>query len=300
MTVYLQSPGDIAIPLPHPEISGALDLGAAEHRALSGARTVDYVGSPRRTYTFARSRLSAENWSTLEDLALGGQGEPGPLILHDPWRRNMLTANQASTGNVLRSTEGVVTNGVTISLNGPFDNNDAARGRYVWGWQLPASGAANVNRLEFKGAASLGPDLTPVVGGLPYTFQLKVAQSGGTSQSVQAGIYWLDAALVLLAGSVGTGANPPAGLPAGTTPNYSVTATAPASAAYCWPWIGNTNTQTATAPFLFVDAPMFAQASAVQNWTMGTGVPKVAFTDMGETYHPGSTRDGQFTLVEVG
>lgn len=301
MTFWLQPPGDTPVAMPDPQVSGVLDLGATEHRALSGARTVDYVGSPRRTYTFARARMSADQWSLLEELALGGAGEVGPVILHDPWRRNILTPNQATCGDVLRTTEGVVvTAGITgLGLLGPFPGNTAVQGNYIVSAQWPAAGGANTVRFDWQtpvtGPFGLVGSLTPIVAGLTYTFQVNTANSGGTSQSVQAGIYWADNAGGLIAGSVGA-----ASVTTGTLTQRSVTAAAPGNAAYCWGWLGNAATLTAVAPYMIVDAAMLSQAAAPQPWTMGTGVPRVAFTDLGETYHPGSTRDGTFTLVEVG
>lgn len=307
MTIYLGPPGFLqALPYMGRGIDASLDLGAVVQKALGGARTVDYVGAPKRVYQLERKFLTGDELSVLESLAYGLWTADVPMALMDPWRRNLLTPNQSTAGDVLRSTAGVLVtgSGAVIGTSGPFGPGAVPSGRYVFALTSAASGAASTCRVDFGRASISTPELlsvssttpgaVPVVPSLPYTFQLLINHNALTAASWQAGIYWYDYAGAFISGSLGTGALSTAAWVART-----VTGTAPSTAAYAVPWLGNTTT-LAASDSLLIDSPMFAQASGAGTWAIGTGVPRVAFTALGNTYPTiVDTHDASITLQEV-
>lgn len=296
MPFYLGPPGNLqTLPYMGKGIQAALDLASAEHRALAGPRTVDYIGPPKRTYTLSRAFLTADELGLLEALALGMFGA-GPYALVDPWRRNLLDENQSSGGDYSHDTTGFTVLAGSNTATGPVAT--ANQGSYHQQYLSPASGAAGTAGLLAGDRSSAAQVLVPgnatvVRLSQPYTFQAMLKTVAGTAAAWRASLLWYDVAGALISTSNGTGATV-----TGSFVQYSVTATAPATAAYAVPGVTNNATLAATNT-IAVDSLMLSQASAVAAWVPGTGVPRVAFTALGNTYPLIDAHDSEITLLEV-
>lgn len=300
MTIYLGPPGNLqALPYMGRGIDSTMDLGATVQRSLGGARTVDYVGTPKRTYGLERKYLTVDELGQIEGLALGLYGA-GPYALLDPWRRNLFTLNQSSAGDYSRDTSGFtgLSTG-TVGLSGPLSTQ--VQGTYAITYLSPASGAAGTAGLvvgsQATAAAVIAAGTNPVVvPTLAYTFQAMVKTLAGTAASWRATIAFYDAAGAI----IGSATNGTAAVITGSFVVRSVTATAPALAAYAVCSITNNATLIATNT-IAVDAPQIDQSSTVDSWVPGTGVPRVAFTTLGNTYPTiVDTHDATLQLQEVG
>ena len=299
MPIYLGPPGALqTLPYMGRDIDASLDLGVAEQRLLSGIRVADRVGTPKRTYRLERRFLTADEMGQIEGLALGLYG-PEPYALIEPWRRNLLTLNQSSAGDFSHDGTGftVFGAGASVTTSGPLST--ASQGRYYQRYVSPSSGAAGTTGLAVGNSTSaalvlLPGNSTPVVVGLSYTFQFNVITLAGTAASWRAAINWYDSAGAFLSSSSGTTT-----VVTGSWVARTVTATAPASAAYAVPQVTNGATLSASNT-IGIDALMLAQASAAGTWVPGTGVPRVAFTALGDVYPLSDAHHAGITLVEIG
>lgn len=296
MPFYLGPPGALlALPYAGRGVDASLSLAAVEHRALSGARTVDRVGSAKRTYRVERRFLTVDEVSLLEQLAMGLLGAE-PYVLIDPWRRNHLSANRSTAGDAERSTAGFYTTGVgTLSLAGP--GSQAARGRYNIRYASPASGAAataGVRLADSAPAADVIATGIPVLPSTQYTFSALVKSQAGTAQNWYVALVWYDAA----GAATGSPANGTQSVVTGAYGARTVTGTSPATAAYVIPQLLNGAALTASNT-VDIDDLMLTQGTSTA-WALGTGVPRVAFTDLAQTYPIADAADASFTLLEVG
>lgn len=297
MTIYLGPPGNLqALPYMGRGIGAPLDLGASVHRALGGVRTVDYVGDPKRTYTMERKYLTQDELSVLEGLALGAYGDPSSLVLVDPFRRNMLTENQSTGGDYSRDSSGFYcpTPSATLSAVGPATAT-ALRGFYALRMTYTGSTLSPpVRTADLTSAATIIATATPVRAGVDHTFSVSLRHAAGTIASWKVGINYYDAAGALLTSTTSTAA--------ALTSSYvqrTLTVTAGATAAYavCF-WLPNANL---TAPeTVDGDDVMLTQGTST-TWTMGTGVPRVAFVGSLDLSYPTIVGDNDLgvTLQEV-
>jgi len=103
----------VTLRAPRPEIEIEQPRQGGTHVALSGARTVDYLGS-RGKYAFAWRWISDGERDYLE--ALRDRHIAGPLrFVLDGWRRNRLSRSAASTGYGGRDLSGVTVTAGTIA-----------------------------------------------------------------------------------------------------------------------------------------------------------------------------------------
>lgn len=297
MTIYLGPVGNLqALPSMTAGIKADLDLRAGVQQALGGARTVDYVGDPKRTYVLDRKRATADELGVLEALTFELYG-PGPYALIDPTRRNMLSLNQSSAGDYDHDSTGFSVLAGSVATTGPVTT--AAQGRYHQAYTSAASGAAGTSGL-LAGRRSTAAEVITVGGATPvrqavdYTFQARLKHVSGTAASWRAALLWYDVDGALLSTSNGTGA-----VVTGAYADYSVTAASPSTAAYAVPGVTN-DAVLAAVNVIAVDSLMLAQASVVGPWVPGTGVPRVAFTGLGDSYPSQGYHDTALTLVEVG
>jgi hypothetical protein len=295
MTIYLGPAGNLqALPYMGRGVGAALDLGAAVQRTLGGPRTVDYIGTPKRSYQLSREFLTADELSILEGLALGAYG-PGPLILIDPWRRNLLTANQAAAGDASHDLTGWTGSATAVlSLIGP-DSTLALRGQYAVRATMGTTGSNQGPRLgDGSTAAQVIATACPVMPGLTHTASGWLRLASGTASSWRPVLAWYTTAgtaSVINPASTGT-----ASTPTGTWSQRVVTGTAPSDAAYVLPRFDTSPTVVHAVDF---DDVILTQGTSTI-WTMGTGVPRVAFTDLGDTYPIFDNHNVSISLQEVG
>lgn len=297
MTIYLGPVGNLqALPSMTAGIKADLDLRAGVQQALGGARTVDYVGDPKRTYVMDRKRATADELAILEALAFELYGS-GPYALIDPTRRNMLSLNQSSAGDYDHDSSGFSVLAGSVATTGPVTT--AAQGRYHQTYTSAAAGAAGTSGLLAGSRATAAEviavgNATPVRQSVDYTFQARLKHVSGTAAAWRASLHWYDVAGALISTSNGSGA-----VVTGAYADYSVTAASPAAAAYVVPGVTN-NAVLAAANVVAVDSLMLSQASAAGLWVPGTGVPRVVFTALGDSYPSQGYHDAALTLVEVG
>lgn len=295
MTFYLGRPGSL-VALPHPGrgIDPTLSIPLTARQTISGGRTVDRAPAGRRTYELTWASLSPDQHSIVEEFYVGAKGF-GPFALIDPWRRNLLTANQSAATSVYNTTDGftVLTGTETLtSVTTPVE-----RGPRALAWSLPATVTGGV--LTAGSPNPTWPGI-PVVVGRSYRYQVRV-RGGGTDPIVDlvAALRWLDAAganLSLDSGSTATTSS-------GAWATASVTATCPAGGVYVLPRVVvNAATVTATAT-IYVDKPQLSMPTTADpgtSWALGTGVPAVSCTSSGTGYRKPVKRSADLTLAEVG
>lgn len=289
--IYLGPPGNLqSLPYMGRGIGATLDLAASVQRSLGGARTVDYVGSPKRTYSMERKYLTAFELSTLESLALGAFGAT-PYVLIEPWRLNVLTANQSTAGETQADTTGFYAAGnTTVTLQGP--GTTARTGQY----NMRVAGAINGAGLRLADSTSAATVIStgiPVLPSASYTFSAWLKHFSGTAASTwRCTVQWYDSAGASISATGGT-----ASLVTGSYTQRTLTTTSPSNVAYVIPRV-DTNTALVAANTIDVDDLMLNQGTTT-TWAMGTGVPKVAFTELSNTYPSAEYHDVSFTLQEV-
>jgi hypothetical protein len=104
-TFYLGKPGALtAIRMPAAGYNRGLSDGFAVHDLLDG-QAVDRSPYQSRTWAFQHQWLKPDAMSTLMEFVTRQRGV-GPFILVDPQAKNLLTPNQASGTDALRSSDG--------------------------------------------------------------------------------------------------------------------------------------------------------------------------------------------------
>lgn len=263
--LYLGPPGGLIL-LPRPDQGIALPLSrpSAVQELADGGRVVDRFGRGRRRYLFRWTRLDPDGAAILERLWL----LPGTLILDDPSRRNRLTANQSSGGDVRRTTEGVI-----ARFQGSVSRStaQARSGTGSFAWSTGTALAATGRGLYFYSSATV-PDDTwhPVRPGAIYSGSVYLRASAAVS--MQAIIDWCDVTGTVLTTDFGGGA---AVSTSGFTRVTVVNKTAPASAAYGILAATNTTT-TGAAITVWYDDPQMEEAAQAGAQVIGTGVARVA------------------------
>jgi hypothetical protein len=292
VTIYLGPVGNlIALPSIGRGITANMSLPSAVHEIAGtrGGRVVDRVGAAKRTYAMSRDHLSLDELSALEALYLGAYG-PGPFVLLEPWRRNLLTANQAAGTDVLADTTGFAANAGTITSG--TSQADAGLRSVAW-----AVTAANQQVLTGSSTSLTASDDTvdiPVLPATVYSARVRARLSASTG-TVRLDMRWHDRAEAFISASTGTAT---ALSTSAFTDCPCTNITSPAGAALLR--LAPINTASGAAQTIYLDQWQVQQAAALDAWTVGTGVPRVMFTgDIGETYSIYPSVSAQFELTEV-
>jgi hypothetical protein len=293
VTFYLGRPGALfAIAHPAQGIDASPVITAAVQQSLGGARTVDHLGSPRRTYTMSRSWLTLDEQGVLEGLAVGAYG-PGPFALVDPWRRNVLTPNQSSGSDV----DGTANTDFWLNHGAGFPLSDTAvpyQGRRSVAWDVTA-----VNNALLTGGTDWGsvdPVRDPVpVPAATYTGSAWLRIATGTA-TVRAYLDWHNAAGDLSPEGASVGSN--VALPTGVWTQVSATGAAWGNAGYVR--LAFQVMALSGAARIYLDALQVEQAATPSAWVVGSGSPRVSFTSLTNTYTHPLAIDGSWTLQEVG
>jgi hypothetical protein len=263
--------GLVAIRPPGRDIDKARPKRVGTHELLSGGNVVDRVGG-RRRYTLSWEALTADELATLEAL----YELPGPLVLYDPGRRNMLTANQSMGTDALRSAEGFSarTQGTVSSSTAQFRSWSRA---CAWATGS-ALGSTDRGIVVATSSATVDGTWTPVLPSTQYTISGYLRTTAAVS--MKAGWEWYNAAGILQGAAVfGSGV-------ALSTSNFATrvthTATSHASAAYGVPLFLNTTT-TGAAITVYLDEIQMEEAAAASAYVVGTGVPRVSLVDLPNT-----------------
>ena len=286
MPFYLGPVGNLqALPYMARGATAALDFPGETHTLLSGARYRHQVGDPRRTYTMARQMLTHDEAAVVEALALGAYG-PGPFALIDPWRRNMLTANQSTGTDAGADPAGFYAATGTLASS----TTQAEVGARSLSWTVTASG----QELRVSGSSSANADPAfdvPVLPSTAYVFKVRVRSLA--TVSVTARLYWFSTSGASLSSVTSSNVSSTS---AGWA-TVTISGTSPAGAALARPAV---RTASAASTTVFVDQAQLEAGSSASGWTPGTGVPRVVFEALGDSYPLVDRHDVDVTLVEVG
>lgn len=277
MTTYLGPVGNlVALPSIGRGVKADLQQPTAVHQiaGLRGGRVVQRVGKPLRTYSLEREFLSLDEVSALESLYLGAYG-PGPYVLLEPWRQNLLSPNQSTGTDHLADTTGFAANAGTITSS----TAQADVGLRSLAWAVTA---ANQQVLTGSSTSLTGSDGTvdiPVMAATVYSARVRARLSASTG-TVRLDMRWYDKAGAFISASTGTAT----ALATGSFTDCPCTnITSPAGAALLR--LAPINTVMGAAQTIYLDRWQLQQQATLDAWTVGTGVPRVSFTgDLGQTY----------------
>jgi hypothetical protein len=152
-----------------------------------------------------------------------------------------------------------------------------------------------VRLADTTSAATVIATGVPVLVSQAYTFSVLVRSQAGTAASWRATVAFYDAAGAI----IGSATNGTAAVVTGSYVARTVTATSPSTAAYAVVSVTNNATLAATNT-IYLDDLMLETGSSASAWALGSGVPKVAFTALGDTYPLVDYHDASVTLLEVG
>lgn len=337
MTFYVGHLGAlVALPTPVRGRQQPWTRQSSVHDTLGGGRRVQFAPDGRRTYGWSWKFLSPALVSALERFSTGAAG-PGPYVLVDPQRRNMLSANQSSAGSAAGSPAGVSTvagSGETVGVQ----STTVLQGPRALVWSLPD--VVSVGRLRFDPPAGLVGFAAPP--GEPWTFSAWV-QGGGADPAaeVSAVLRWVRADGSGLVDTVGapTGLTgfgfaqvvvsrdvPPAGA-AGFVPELWVTPGSVAAAGSgqgmtrqgtsgwatwrslaAWPTSGATALEAqvendwvfGSTVDILIDLPQLDMWATARDWVLGTGMPQVSWMELPDSYDLIDQHNLSATLAEVG
>jgi hypothetical protein len=268
---FLGYPGSLTqLPSPSPGYEPVDIVRGATHELLSGGNVRDRIGV-RRRFTLNWPAMSDANYSLLRSLTR----LPGPYRYLDPVELNMLTANQSTGSDALRTTEGAMARfqGTLASSATQFRSWTRS---FAWSTGT-ALGATGRGIYLYTSDATVDPTWAAVRPGITYTASGYLRATAAVS--MQAGIDWMSAAGAFISVSLGTGA-------AVSTSNFNtrftVTATAPAGAAYGIPFWINTTT-TGAAITVYLDEPQMEEGATASTFRLGAGTPLVAVDSLGHT-----------------
>lgn len=293
MTIYLGPVGNlVALPSIGRGIKADLQRPTAVHQIAGsrGGRVVDVTGPAKRTYGLEREHLTLDELATLEALYLGAYG-PGPFVLLEPWRRNLLSANQSSGTDVLRDATGfVAATGSVSSSTVQFD-----QGMRSLAWAVTAAnqtmGTGNLAALTTSADPAVD---VPVLPSTVYSAGLRAKLSGSTG-SARIDLLWYTAAGALISAATG-GTVALSAVSFTTVTNVNITS--PSTAALCRLRVANP--AMGAAQTIYLDQWQLQQTAALDAWTIGTGVPRVSFTgDLGQTYPIVGSVNASVELTEV-
>lgn len=292
MTIYLGPVGNLlALPSIGRDIGATLSRPTAVHQiaGLRGGRVVDITAPAKWVYGMSRDLLTTDEVGLLEALYLGAYG-PGPYVLLQPWRRNLLSANQSTGTDVLRDTTGFVANAGTISSStAQFD-----QGMRSLAWAVTA---ANQQVLTGNLSSVTASDDTidiPVLPSTAYSARVRGRLSASTG-TIRLDMRWYDASEVFISESTGAAA---VALATGSFSDVTCIKTSPSNAALLR--LKVQNTVMGAAQTIYLDQWQLQQQATLDAWTVGTGVPRVSFTgDLKETYPFFPSVNATIELTEI-
>ena len=276
----------VTLPRPPAGMEGTLVRQGGSRELAGGGTSTDITGR-RRTYRLPYQRLGSAtvgDFATLEAFHIGMWG-PGPFMVLDPQRTNMLPLNVASSTNLFRSTElFVATVGTLTSVT-----TQSATALRCLRWAPGTLAAAQSVR---------APDPTsefaaPAIPSLAYVASLQARlDTGSPAANARAELRWYDATGAALSTTQGTST----ALSTSAWTTLTVTATTPAGAAYVG--VALQTPTTGVAPLFLTDAWQLQLGSVATTWVPGTGVPRVTVDQMPDTYPRLGQHDVVMTLIE--
>lgn len=271
------------------------DIGSLT-RTLAG-NLVQQVTSRKRTVTLTWQHLTTDEFGVLAGLRHGAFG-PGPFVLSEPSQRNLLTANQSSGTDALRTTDGFAAQGAAASIASSVGL--PPQGVRWLALTTATTGSAGTSIVKTGDGTDFNlavPALdVPVVPGQSYTLSWSDQRSGTGDAAAQfaARIRWYSPDGLTTVGTT----NGTAYTPATSTTARSLTGVAPAGAGLARLYWTNV-TAVSSSTVLYLDAIQLEQATSARPWVVGTGVPRYVITDLTPTVDLVGFVNASMTLVEV-
>jgi hypothetical protein len=293
---FLGYPGALqALPSPAPGYEPVDLVRGGTHELLSGATVRDRIGV-RRRWTLSWPAITDDQWALIRSLVR----LPGPFRYLDPLERNLLTPNQSTGSDELRTTVGAMARfqGTLSSSTAQFRNWTRA---FAWNTVTNLT-ISNRGIYAYTSDASVDSTWTAVRPSVAYTASAYMRSTSAVS--MYAGFDWYGPTGTYLSTSaLGTGT-------ALSTANFNTrvtqTATAPAGAAYGIPFWINSSTPGTTLT-VYADELQMEEAATASAFRLGAGTPWVSVESMGHTIvlADGSTtgaalHEVELVLVETG
>jgi hypothetical protein len=283
-----------ALPSPAPGYAPVDEVRGGTHELLSGAQVRDRIGV-RRRWTLSWPAITDDQWALIRSLVR----LPGPFRYLDPLERNMLTPNQSTGSDELRTIVGAMARfqGTLSSSTAQFRNWTRA---FAWNTVTNLTITGRGIYLYTSDTAVDGT-WTAVRPSVQYTASGYLRATSAVS--MQAGIDWMTSAGAFISPSLGTGA---AVSTANFNTRFTVTATAPSNAAYGIPFFINTSTPGTTLT-VYLDEAQMEEAGSAAAFRLGVGTPWVSVESLGHNIvlAEGNTtgaalHECELVLIEVG
>ena len=254
-----------------------------------GVRTAKALNGMRQ-YTLDYAALGRKNFEYLSAFQQGHMG-PGPFVLLDPGRRNLLTVNQSSSTSQTNDTRDFTVSGTGGTISSDASLATSFPRSLKWSFATTTPGSAS---LLLDKPSSIWPGI-PVTN-RQYAFACNAI---GGPVTVALTIKWMDLAGATLATSTGTAV---ATSTSAWTP-LLVTALPPANAVWAQCGLAPTLATIAAGESVNFTAFQFVEGSQPDaNWAPGTGVYPVQVMSIPEQYgfaEPGMLVSPTLVLQEV-
>lgn len=278
--VFFGLPGQyVEVPWPKSGMTAGPDRQTFDFVTGSGSHRVSNLIGTSRAYSLNWIALHQSTFDLLNQFAVGQNG-PGPYVLIDPSRPNLLTGNQSAAcslwyaGNDFKPSFGsVAANRVTTYIKRQFAPRSAA-----WTPAVTGSGTATLDfPTLYSGWAGI-----PIVPEKHYCWQFwGINDAANTGVHYWAQVKWLSSTGAVLRTDVGTTFT-------GAAWNYATLGgpitpmLAPANAAYALPELACNIADLTSTSVLYLDVPVFEQADHFNDWAPGTGVLPVQILGLNE------------------
>jgi hypothetical protein len=258
-----------------------------------GTRTIRSLEGARQ-YSLNYGALGRANFEYLNQFVQGHMG-PGPFVLVDPGRRNMLTVNQSSA-----TSQSGDTRGFTIAAGAGSTLSSVAS---TWGgmpkvltWAFSISAPTTPALALDKPSKATGWYGIPVIN-RAYTFWCTVV---GGPISVQLRLDWVNSAGAVIGQTLGSLVSTSTTIPARM---FVKNATPPAGAVWVLPYVApDGSTITAGESLSFLNFMLQEGVDTDASWIGGTGIYPVAMVGMPEKYgfdEPGMLVSPTLILQEI-
>lgn len=259
-----------------------------------GARTKKALNGPRQ-YELNYAALGRKTFEYLNTVHQGAYG-PGPFVLIDPGRRNLLTANQSSCTSQSNDARDFTVAGAGGSLSSDSTFTTPFPRVLKWSFATTTPAAATLT-LDKPSRVWPGiPLALPYI--RPLTFSVSAVASTGPV-NFQLAIRWLDSAGATLSTATSSMITPSTSV----FNRYSVSATPPATAYYVLCLVLPDVSTIASGEALNFSGFMLNEGLiADADWQLGTGVYPVQTIELPEKYgfaEPGMLVAPVLSLQEV-
>lgn len=295
--IYFGRPGAVQeIWCPFTGVGSPRQRATTTFLTASGGARVQRTRGGNRTYTLDYGGLGDRAFRYLEAFDAGHQG-PGPFVLLDPARRNLLSVNQSSGTSDSNTADGFAFSGGSGQAfsSSPLNGQGLPRSML---WTSTAT-APSVAQMRLANPSPEWPGW-PVIG-RPYSFGFWVT-GGGSDAAVDftPSFDWLDAAGALISTTTGPT------FTTSTTPQLVKieNANPPSTAVWCQPYMPATGATISSGTLLYFAKGQLNEGSTLdKDWSPGTGLLPVQLVSLGDVWaflDPTFHKSPGLVLQEVG